>query len=214
MVREIDRHEVRKPGPASVVHSRIAQWRDLWTDCFRVVDEWDANDLRRFHYVLERWIPLMNRHLDYPISDTDRFDVTFYYCDEPSGPKEILQLYMDETATPEGKTSVFVVFNLCEFRKIHRQYCNDFTRNNQMLVDEARGTINLSAAAFDGAAHPAGYFKNLTTWQLLFVYALHALAHLDVFDTYDHAHYDSHMYVKDSPFFRLHFYGQIVRGRN
>lgn len=220
MVREIDQHEVRKPGPTAVVHSKIAQWRDMWSACYRIVEDFfNGNDLRCIHQVLERWIPLMNHHLDRPIDNLDKYDMTLYYCDECNGPKEIIHLYMDETATLEGKLNVFVIVNLYEFRRIHRQYCQDFTRNNQMLVDEARGTINLSAASvllegLGGVANPASYFKNLTMWQLLFVYTLHAMAHLDVFDTYDHAHYDSHMYVKESPFYRMHFYGQVIRGRN
>jgi hypothetical protein len=83
-------------------------------------------------------------------------------------------------------------------------------KSNQMLMNEDRGTVSLSNFH---EANPAEYFQTMMTWKLLFIYTLHAMAHWDAYDKYEHAHYDTHLYVRDSPFFKLYFYGQIVHFR-
>lgn len=208
MERRVDQHEDRRRCRPSPTHSKIASWREAWTACYNVVSEWDSIDLKRFHFIFERWVSILNRVFDNPVR-IEKYDFTLFYCDSPNGPKEIIHIYMNENQTPDGKTPTYVIFNLHEFRKVHAMYCTNYSKNNQMLVDESRGTVNMSSES-GPCSRPAHYFKNLTTCQLLFIYTLHALAHLEVFDIYDHAHYDTHMYMRESVFFKIYFYGQII----
>lgn len=208
-VRDIDTTRVPKP---TAKRSRVHTWREAWIACHRVVDQFNAVDLKQFHCVFERWVPLLNRAFDDPIQ-LDRYSFTFYYCDESVGPKEILQLYMDESTTEEGKTCVYVVFHVHKFRQVHKTYCDDYSRNNRLLVDEARGTVHLSGIGRDGCGvgAPPQYFKSLATWIALFSFTMHAMAHLEAFDRTDHAHYDTHMIVRDSVFYKLVVYGVLGR---
>lgn len=209
MERRIDHHEVRRPtGNYTAIQTKINRWREAWSACYQVIQEWEVCDLKKFHSIFEQWVPLLNTILDKPIPDLERYQVYFYYCNEPCGPKEILHLYIDENPLEE-QINVHVVFNLREFNNFHSNYCGDMNKSNQMLVNEERGTINL-AYANNYECNPAEYFITMAKWQMLFVYTLHALAHWDVYDKYEHAHYDTHMYLRDSPFFKIYFYGQIV----
>lgn len=210
--RPIDRHEIRRSARPSSNVGHINRWRDAWLACYQVVQDWPSVELTRFHDVFQVWISTLNWVFEHPISNLERYEPTFYYCNENPGPKEIVQLYMGENRL-DDRIPVYVVFNLFEFRKIHRQYCANMTKSNRMLVDEARGTINVGSFDEEYGGDPAAYFQNMTAWQLLFIFTLHALAHWDAYDKYDHCHYDSHMHVRDSPFFKLYFYGQIVYRR-
>lgn len=209
MERTIDKHENRKNCRNANVRGKIGLWRQAWTKCIQVVEDWNAADLRKFHFVFEQWIPLLNRIFESPIDKLERYRMSFYYCDEPNGPKELIHLYMDENETFEGVVPVYVIFNLYDFRKLHQTYCANFSKNNKLLVDEARGTINMAARQGMQGDSPASYFQNHVTWILLFISTLHALAHLEVFDKYDHAFYDNHSHVRDSIFYKLWFYGRI-----
>lgn len=211
MERRIDRHEERRQQCRNTL-SKINMWREAWDGCYRFVDGWQNVDLKRFHHIFEYWVPFLNRVFDSPIRDLSRYQMTMYYCDEPGGPTEVIHLYMDENPSDDGITSVYVIFNLYEFRKIHANYCTSHTKHNQMMVDEARGTINMAAYQGSNSANPASFFKSMTTLRFLFVFTLHALAHLHIFDQQEHAHYDNHMHIKESNFFKLYFYGQIIRG--
>ncbi|GFY74566.1 uncharacterized protein TNIN_303051 [Trichonephila inaurata madagascariensis] len=66
---------------------------------------------------------------------------------------------------PNNERFIHIFFNLYEFNKIKRDYCDNVNRNNHMLVDEARGTINFSALE-DTMNNPAEYFQHVTTWDL------------------------------------------------
>ncbi|GFY66930.1 uncharacterized protein TNIN_179591 [Trichonephila inaurata madagascariensis] len=214
MERRIDRHEDRRVCRATLSSSKIPIWRDMWTQCFEIVKDFPTADLKQSHGVMEMWITIMNQSLDFPIRDIgERYNFVYFYCDEPNGPKEVIHLYFDENTTEEGKITVYVIFNLYEFRKIHRNYCLNYTKNNQMLVDEARGTVNLTAYYEGGRSNPAHYFQNLITWYLYFIFVLHAMAHLDTYDKFDHAQYDTHVHLKESPFFKIYFYGRVTFGR-
>lgn len=209
MERSIDQHEVRRSrATVSSTLAKIAQWREAWIACYQVVEDWQTCDLKRFHTIFERWVPILNWVFKNPIPHLERYNVLFYYCQQSNGPKEILQLYMDENPV-EAETTVHVVFNLYEFNLIHKHYCQNMGKSNQLLVNEARGTVNLSSC-HEYDCNPADYFQTMTTWQMLFLYTLHALAHWDAYDKYEHGYYDTHLYVRDSPFFKLYFYGQIV----
>lgn len=209
MERSIDNHEIRRPRSAnSITLTKMNRWRDAWIACYEVVEERQTCDLKQFHSIFERWVPILNWVLQKPISDLDRYEVFFYYCNDPFGPKEIVQLYMDENPLDE-QTGVHVVFNMYEFLLIHKQYCYNMNKTNHLLVNESRGTINISGCR-EYENCPADYFQTMTMWQMLFIYTLHALAHWDAYDKYEHAHYDTHLYVRDSPFFKLYFYGQII----
>lgn len=219
--RRIDRHEVRqRPYPSPTTDTRhftsltkINQWRNAWTACYKIVQDWPHVDYTRFHDVFQYWVPIINWIFESPIN-LHRYQATFQYCNETPGPKEIIQIYMGEMRTSDEKIPTFIIFNVYEFRKILTQYCADMARTNRLMVDEARGTIN--TLALDDAEmvlDPAEFFKTMTAWELLFIFTLHALAHWDTFDKYDHCHYDTHQYVRDSVFFKMSFYGQIVLHR-
>lgn len=135
----------------------------------------------------------------------------FYYSNDTNGPKEIFQLYFDENRI-DNVIGGRVIFNLHEFQMQLRHFCDDLSKNNQLLVNHARGTINLSL--MDNCERsPAQFFQTMTTWQLLFVHFMHAMAHWDTYDQYEHANYDTHAHVRNSAFFKLYFYGRMYTRR-
>lgn len=207
--RQIDRHESKRKSSNIRSMSRVNKWRDAWKACYCVVEEFTTVDLRQFHTIFERWVPILNWIFDRPIHRLDRYEPIFYYCNQPNGPKEIIKLYMDENVT-DDQITVYIIFNIYEFLIIQRRYCLDYTKSNQMLFNDARGTVNLASMMENEQHNPAEYFQTMTCWHLLFIYTLHALAHWDAYDKYEHGYYDSHLNVRDSPFFKFHFYGQIV----
>ncbi|GBN65590.1 hypothetical protein AVEN_112027-1 [Araneus ventricosus] len=189
-------------------------WRDVWTQCFEVIKDYPTADLKKSHRIVGQWMSIMNQYLDFPIRDiAERYNFVYFYNEDSTGPKEIIHLYFDENQSADGKTNVYIIFHLTEFRKIHRNYCTNYTKNNHMLVDESRGTINMSAYYDAGGTNPSHYFLNLMTWYFYWIFLLHAMAHLEVYDKYDHAQYDTHGHIKDSRFFKIHFYGQVIVGR-
>lgn len=203
----MDEHEIRKRQPAASL-SKVSKWRDAWNTCYQLVEGRDPNDLRNFHNVFEKWVPALNRIFENPIQNLERYEPVFYYCTDPGGPKEIIQLYFAENSLDEHVT-VNVIFNLFEFRLIHRDYCANLSKSNQMLVNEARGTINMSSLE-DYGHDPAKYFQDMTTIQMLFIFTAHACAHWEMYNKCEHAHYDDHLGVRDSKFYKFHFPGQIV----
>ena len=208
--RPIDRHEINRTSNFRSI-SKINKWRDAWLACYRIVEEFTTVDIKQFHSIFERWVPILNWVFDRPIHPLDRYDAEFYYCNQPNGPNEIIKLYFDDDPKEEiDSIPVYVVFNVYEFQIIQKRYCLDYTKSNQMVFNEARGTVNLRAALENERYNPAEYFQTMTCWHLLFIYTLHALAHWDTYNKYDNGHYDTHLYVRDSPFFKFHFYGQIV----
>ena len=208
--RPIDKHESNR-NPATSIRSisKVNKWRDAWMACYRVVEEFTTVDLKQFHTIFERWVPILNWIFDRPIHHLNRYLPTFYYCNQSNGPQEIIKLYMDEDSE-DDLTTVHIIFNLYEFKIIQKRYCLDYTKSNQMLYNEARGTVNLASIMQIDQHNPAEYFNTMTCWHLLFIYTLHALAHWDTYNKYESGYYDTHLYVRDSPFYKFHFYGQIV----
>lgn len=203
-VREIDTPKSKK---STLSYSRLNQWRDAWSVCFDYVDLFTATEFEKFHQIFEIWVPILNRTFGSPI-DLDRYEFSFYLCNQPKGPKEVLHLYCEDNPTEEGKTCVYVVFNLFKFRETLRKYSLNYSQNNQLLVDEGRGSINFAGSSTI-ACRPAYHFESLHTWLAFFAYTLHALAHLDTFDRYDTCNYHSHSHVRDSVFFKVHFFGSV-----
>lgn len=208
MERPIDTHEVRRTKVVSERPNKINQWRDAWIACYDFVSDWQTIDLKNFHYIFEKWVPLINLIFGNQIK-LSRYNTSFYYIYDLAGPKEVLHLYVDNSLLQETH-EVYVLFNLHAFQKIQRQYCQDQSRSQHMLVNEARGTVNLNHF-LEHESNPAEYFRIMTTWQLLFVYTVHLLSHWDTFDKYDHSDYENHVLLRESPFHKLHFYGQMVR---
>lgn len=208
--RPIDKHESKRNASNIRSISRVNKWRDAWWACFRVVEEFTSADVKQFHSVFERWVPIVNWIFGRPIHRLDRYEPVFFYCNHPNGPNEIIKLYMDENSMDDDCIKVYVIFNEYEFKIIQKRYCLDYTRSNRLLYNEARGTVNLATCTENDQSDPAEYFQVMTCWQLLFIYTLHALAHWDTYDKYENGYYDSHLKVRDSPFFKFHFYGQVV----
>ncbi|GFQ64449.1 uncharacterized protein TNCT_125251 [Trichonephila clavata] len=208
MERSIDHHESQRPRPSAGL-SRVTKWRDAWTACSTVVEGFSPTNLKNFHLVFGQWVSILNWIFGNPIHPLRQYVPYFYYCNEPNGPKEILHMYMDPTIGENNERFIHIFFNLYDFNKIRRDYCDNVNRNNHMLVDEARGTINFSVLE-ETIHNPAEYFQHITTWQMLFLYTLHLMAHWDTYDKYNHAHYDTHMRLTDSEFYNLYFYGQLV----
>lgn len=208
MERPIDRHTVRKSNSRGPSLSKINQWRDAWIACYQIVEHLQNADIKRFHTIFEKWVPILNYIFHKPIANLERYQAKFYYLNEPNGPKEVIQLYIEENPFEE-LTLVYVIFNLYEFNLIHQQFCLNMSKSNQMLVDQGKGTINLLCLN-EYETNPADYFKLMTCWHLLFIYTLHALAHWETYDKYEHAHYDTHTYLRDSPFFKIFYYGHLT----
>lgn len=208
MERPIDSHEVRRSKKMSDRPNKINQWRDAWLACYDVVCDWQSVNLNQFHLIFEKWVPMINFIFGNPIK-LNRYEPFFCYNNATSGPKEIIHLYIDNSMFEE-KSEAYIIFNMFEFKKIQREYCFDLSKSNQMLIDEARGTVNLNHF-MEHEANPADYFKLMTTWQLLFVCTVHLLSHWDTFDKYDNSDYENHILPRESPFSKLYFYGQMVR---
>ena len=207
--RPIDRHESKRARivrPLAV--SRVNTWIDAWTACYEAVQEYTSLDLKHFHTVFEHWVPILNWIFQKPIFHLENYEPYFYYCNQQNGPKEIIHLCMEQNLV-EGGTIVHIIFNIYEFDKLHKQFCDQFSKPNQFLYNEARGTINL-ATLMDEERNTAEYFRLMMSWQLLFIHTLHALAHWDIYDKYRHAHYDTHLYMKESPFYKFYCCGDIV----
>lgn len=220
--RPIDRHESKRKWfsrndeperkkshiarPLAV--SKVNTWIDAWTACYEAVQEYTHLDLKQFHTVFEHWVPILNWIFEKPIFHLENYEPYFYYCNQQNGPKEIIQLYMEQNYK-EGGTTVHVIFNIYEFDKLHKQFCEQISQSNQLLFNEARGTVNLSSL-IDEDRNTAEYFRIMTGWQLLFIHTLHALAHWDIYDKYRHSHYDTHLYMKESPFYKFYCCGDMV----
>jgi hypothetical protein len=218
--RPIDQHETRRRNFSQSTESRryqaltkINKWRDAWTACYRIVQDWPKADYLRFHDVFQQWVPIINWVFGYPI-ELRHYRFQFHYCTESPGPKEILHYYVGEMQCA-NRIPIHVVFNVLEFRKILEHYCSDMTRSNRMLVDEDRGTVNtMNFDERDFIEDPAEYFKTMTAWELLFIFTMHAMAHWDAYHSSNSCHYLRHDVVKTSPFYQMHFYGQIVYQRD
>lgn len=202
--RPIDRHESRR----TFAVSRVNKWQDAWTACYEVVRDQQTCDLKSFHLVFERWVPILNWIFEKPIFRLELYEPLFYYCSQQNGPKEVIMLYL-EPSNEAATCKMHIIFNLFEFNNIYKRFCSDMSQSNQLLLNEARGTINLSSL-FEEEQNTAEYFQTMTCWQLLFVHTLHALAHLDIYDKTRHAHYDKHHFMRDSVFFRFYCNGEVV----
>lgn len=206
--RQIDTHESKRKKTTQS-SSKVDQWIHAWTACYEIVQDYSHTDLKQFHSIFERWVPVLNWIFEKPIRHLDLYEPYFYYYNEPNGPKEIIQLYMEQDMV-EGHTLVHIIFNLYDFKMIYKRSCQELSKSNQLLFNEARGTINLSTV-LDEEYTTAEYFESMTCWQLLFIYTLHALAHWDIYDTYKHAHYDTHLYMKESVFYKFYCRGDLIR---
>lgn len=209
MERRIDHHDSQRPRHNSAVLNHVGKWRDAWSACNFVAEDYTAKDLQNFHIVLSQWIPILNWIFGDAIDNLDQIVPWFYYCNEPHGPKEILQFFMEPNIRENGERHMHIVFNLYEFINIRDNYCANMSRNNHMLVDEARGTINFSVID-EEQGNPAEYFKHMTTWQMLFMYTMHFMAHWDTYERYNHANYDTHLNMKQSKFYNLYYHGKLV----
>lgn len=208
--RPIDRHEYKRNNLNFKSVSKVNKWRDAWLACYRVVEEYTAVDIKQFHTIFERWVPILNCIFDQPIYQLDRYEPIFFYCNQPNGPNEVIRLYFDENRMADETQIVYIIFNVYAFHDTQKKYCLEYTKSNQMLYNESRGTINLQCMMENDLYNPAEYFQTMTCWQLLFIYTLHALSHWDAYDKYENSCYDTHIYVRDSPFFKFYFYGQVV----
>lgn len=204
--RPIDTHETRRTRNFAV--NKVSKWLDAWIACYHVVEDSTSPNLKSFHQIFERWVPILNWIFEKPIFDLEAYDPKFYYCHEPNGPKEIIQLYFEENPSVQI-TTIHVIFNLYEFNMIHKKFCVELSRSNQLLVNEGRGTIDLSSA-MEHQQDSAQYFQTMMSWQLLFIYTLHAMAHFDIYNKYRHAHYDTHQYMRDSPFYKFYCCGEMM----
>ncbi|KMQ84678.1 hypothetical protein RF55_17327 [Lasius niger] len=208
MERDIDRHEPRT-SKNTLSRSRINLWRQAWNRCYKIIEHVNSVDFKALPFVFQTWVSILNKTFNSPIRDLEKYTMSMYCYNQEGGPREVLQFYVDESMSIDGTRAIYVIFNACEFKKHLDRYCNDFSSNNRMLVDESRGTINISRGISDGRP-PAKFYQTLTTWQLFFIFTCHAMAHLELFYLYDHAFFDTHMNIRESVFYKIHFYGQMV----
>lgn len=214
MEREIDKHERVRPSKSKQSNqTKIEMWRKAWMRCQSSVEQWENFDLREIYCILERWIPILNKSFNNPLSRLDKYQITMYTYEYQNGPKEIFQLYVEDTPNPQNIKVVYIIFNLCEFMKILKSVLESLSGKNNMYMDEARGTINLfsNTDGYKSKLQKASYHKKRITCYLLFIYTLHALAHLHIYSIYKHAHFNNHKYLSNSLFFKLYYSGYIAR---
>lgn len=207
--REIDSHQSKRRKLHARPSSKINHWISAWTACYEIAQDYSHLDIRQFHSIFEHWVPILNWIFEKPIADLDRYEPYFYYYNQPNGPKEIIQLYMEPNLVESG-TIVHIIFNMYEFNLIHKRSCEQLSKSNQLLFNEARGTVNLSTL-LEEDYNTAEYFETMTRWQLLFIYTMHAMAHWHVYEMYQHAHYDTHLHMKESPFYKFYCCGDVIR---
>lgn len=208
MERGIDHHDSRAPSRAFTTVNRVARWRDAWTACMYTAENYSAKNIKSFHLVLSQWIPLLNYMFGGPIM-LKNYILIFYYCREPNGPKEVFQFYVESTIREKGVRVMHIVFNSKAFETVVENYCSNVSRNNHMLVDDGRGTINFSVME-ETVHNPAEFFHYTTTWQMLFLYTLHFMAHWDLFHKSNHANFDTHARLNESEFYNMYYHGQLI----
>ncbi|GFT93034.1 hypothetical protein NPIL_431431, partial [Nephila pilipes] len=94
MERKVDNYE-EKRRPNIQCDIKIQAWKDAWYLCMQTLTEFSCSNIRDYHIIIERWIPLINKAHGSPITKLHEYQPTFYYLDEAIGPKEILQAYFD-----------------------------------------------------------------------------------------------------------------------
>lgn len=209
MYRGVDKHEPKQREGAVGVSSRVQAWKDAWLLCLQSLSNFTEIGPHDYHLVIEQWLPLINKAHGHPLKRLVDYQPTFYYADQADGPKEILQAYFGLTEEDTG-LPMYILFNSNLFRKIQSEYCSKYAKNSQLMLDRDRGVINLiPCTGGDIQFSRAEYYKQATTWHLLFVAANHMLAHIDCFEKYDTASFDNHNLVKHSPFYKLYLFGRI-----
>ena len=214
MEREIDKHERVQPLKSNRLNqTKIDMWRKAWMKCMSSIEQIENSDLENLYYVLGRWIPILNKSFDSPLSHLDKYQIIMYCYDHQNGPQEIIQFHVDDSPNPENLKYTYMIFNANEFNKVLKFILNCLGGRNNMYVDEARGTINIfdSTTRFGSKGQHAVYHKKRIIRYLLFIYTLHALAHLHIYSIYKHGHYDNHKYLTSSPFFKLYYSGYMAR---
>lgn len=206
MEREIDTYEEFHSTPRKVVN-RVQAWKDAWFLCMQTLGNFDSTDIDNFHLIIERWIPLINKAHDNPITRLNEYEVSFYYLRQPVELKEILCAFFGEVPIND-RIPLYIIFNVYYFKKIFQQYCNIYASKNQMNVDLDRGTVNLWEGR-DFKMNTADYFKINATWQFLFILIHHMLAHIDIYEKAGSARYHRHDAMHTSPFFKLSIHGKI-----
>ncbi|GFU12377.1 hypothetical protein NPIL_138451 [Nephila pilipes] len=206
MERKVDNYE-EKRRPNIQCDIKIQAWKDSWFLCMQTLNEFNCNNIRDYHIIIERWIPLINKAHGSPITKLHEYQPTFYYLDKAMGPKEILQAYFD-VQTEEVGIPMYIIFNVYLFKKIYNQFCSIYAKNSQMNVDNDRGTVNLLASGGFNV-HPSEHFKMSTTWHFLFILVNHLLAHIECFEKYDTASYNDHNIIKKSSFYKMYMYGRV-----
>ena len=215
MKRGIDKHEpvVKRFKPNTSNHTKINVWRKAWLKCQSSIEQWGDLELKNIDYVLERWIPILNKTFDNPLSDLHNYEIFLYIYENQNGPREIITFWVNDKPNPRNVTYVYIIFNSNEFRKVVKYVLECLDGKNDMYVDEARGTINISHGDSECRSRTdhAIYHRIRIIRYLLFVYTLHGLAHLHMYSIYKHSFFDNHKYLSNSPFFKLYYSGYISR---
>lgn len=206
-IRRVDKIHEAKTELQPTVAPKIEIWERSWLACANVLMMYNGLHLKEYHVLVEKWIPIINKAHNFPISKLMDFIPVFIYLDKPNPMKEILAIYF-ELQSNQGNKLMYIVFNVPLFKKLCRLYISIRSKSNQINHDLDRGVINLTNFNFLNI-HAADYFKASTSWYLLFIAVNHALTHIESFEKYDTASYSDHSYARKSAFFKLYFYGRI-----
>lgn len=205
-IRRVDKINESKEFQPSVA-PKIEIWERSWLACANILMTYNTLPINECHCLIEKWIPVINKAHNYPITKLMDFIPVFIYCDKPNSIKEIFMIYF-ELHNNDGNKLMYIVFNVYLFKKLKKLYILTRSKSNQVNHDLDRGVINLSNSNFLNI-HMADYFKVSTSWYLLFIAINHALSHVDSFFKFDTASYSDHTYSRKSTFFKMYFYGRI-----
>ena len=204
--RRIDKFDEGKEIEQPSILSKIEMWEQSWLACANILKDHNGVNIRTYHFLIEKWIPILNKIHNYPIGNFTEYHPAFVYCESPNNLKEIISVYYNSPLNPDKK--MVFVFNVPLFRKLHSLYVSSSYRNNRMQSDLDRGIINLSNRNFLNL-QPADYYKLSSCWYLLFIAVNHALTHVESYEKYFSTAYDTHEYFRKSSFHKLYLHGRI-----
>lgn len=205
--RRVDKINEGRETVQQPVSSKIETWKKAWLACAHILSTYNGIYMKQYHTLIEKWIPILNKVHNYPIQKLSLYNPVFVYCEKPNPLKEILSFYFD-LQSDDLNIPMYIILNVPLFKKLCQLYISLNVKNNQLNVDLDRGIVNLTSHNFLNL-QPADYLKFSTCWYLLFIAVNHALTHLESFEKYDTASYNSHEYTTKSCFHKMYLYGRI-----
>lgn len=208
--RRVDKIDEGKEVSQPSVSSKIEIWEQSWLACAYILSSYNSFLINTYHVLIEKWIPILNKTHNFPLQKLSQYLPIFVYCEKPNNLKEIISIFFD-LQSDDINIPMYIIFNVPLFKKLHNLYISLSYTNNTINYDLDRGVVNLSNRNFFNL-QPADYYKLSSCWYLLFIAVNHALTHVESFEKYDTASYNSHENFKKSSFHKLYLHGRITYG--